>query len=439
MSCERVIGTWGSGTLNQVPPGSVLYAHSHRAAWKEIRAARGRARFWKKRYVAYEIEGFRVNSLRDALSNLDPDSAFDSLANWAEWVEGNGANLSSLTSTSWSIWKRSLSRRMLLASNALPMPKDDLIIGGRQEAKAGVYDEAELWDINGAYQSAMRSMLVGARYRHVTGRPIRMENSTWKDCVGFARAHVYLTRNKGSFGPLPCADNGRVGFPSKGSVDGIYDLEELRVARECGATVLVFEAWIGRGLRLPWRKWSDIISTGRDLPGIAGKLVKTMSNSLWGGFSVSGRGAWVDYFTGTVRVIYDERETIAPCRALSAHISAHVRSRLYRDALHFWSAGPFCISAHTDGAIFQTPAYPSGDLGSGLGEWRRKARMKNLVLVNAQAYRYSDVDSGETRYVVAGAPPEFAPRVFSAILRKHADREASERPRNLLDFGAWLT
>lgn len=415
----------------------MLYAHSHSGAFGEVKRGRGRARFWRKRYVAYEVDGWRINSLRDMVSDLSPEEAYENLRLWAEWVTDCRGNLASVTSTSWSIWRRTLPRKILLASNSMPMPRDDFIIGGRQEANSGVYDEAESWDINGAYQSAMRTMLVGARYRRTGGERLRMENTTFADCVGFARAHVYLTNVRGEFGPIPAGDGKRISFPSSGVAEGIFDLEELRLARECGATVIILEAWIGRGLRLPWRAWSDVMEEGRRLPGRAGKIAKTMANSLWGSFAVTGRGSWIDYFQGKARVVLDEREVTAPCRPLSAHISAHVRARLYREALQFWSAGPFCISAHTDGAIFQTPAYPSGPIGGALGEWRRKYSMRDLTLVNAQAYRFVDANTGRIKYVVAGTPPEYAERVFRAILRKAGDRATGVRPRRLLDFGAW--
>lgn len=414
----HVYGEWGFTTVADAPKDAILYALSHREVWAMIRAGKGRARFWKKRYVAYEIEGRTVYSARDILGDMEPDEALATVVDWRNWAESFGANVTSVTGTSRSIWRASLPASLLIVSGRFPVPVDTFPIGGRQEAQANVYQEARLWDIRSAYVSTMRELWVGARYRHYPH-----ERTIPVDGVGFTRATVTLPLGL-FWGLVPAKTaRGTMYFPRQGPIEGLFDLHELRTAKLLGARVHLHEAWIARGLRLPWRRWSDLISTGYDLDGKAPRLVKMMANSLWGTFAVTGRGAWVHYVDGKPVTVLDDRDAVAPCRALSAHISAHMRSRLLIEALHFNAYGVY--GAHTDGVILAPNGSPVRRVGANIGEWGSKGAVTDLVVLTPTVYSYRDANE-KRRYVVAGTPAPYRARIFRAMLQRRGDEAATK-------------
>lgn len=407
----KVMGEWGVTSIADAPKDATIYAQSHRDCFDLVRDGEGRARFWKKRYVAYEFDGRSVYSARDVLATLEPEEALQTLRDWRDWAEEFGANVTSLTATTRSIWRASLPASLLIVSGRFPVPADNFHIGGRQEVRPNTYESGTLWDIKSAYTATMKELWVGARYRRYADRKIPDGG------VGFARGVVHV-RQGTPWGLIPArTERGTMVFPAHGTVEGWWDLQELRTARELGARVRIDEAWIARGIRLPWNRWARMIESGYELPGKASRLVKVMANSLWGTFAVTGRGAWVHYENGKPVTILDEREVTAPCRALSAHIAAHMRSRLLREVLHF--NGDNVFAAHTDGVILGPRSHPYLRVGSEPGDWVIKDTAKNIVVLTPTAYSYVDTNDKQ-RYVLAGTPPQFRERVFSAMLRKES-------------------
>jgi hypothetical protein len=410
----RVMGEWGITSISDAPKESIIYAHSHRDSFDLVRDGIGRARFWKKRYVAYEFEGKQIYSARDVMASLEPDEALQVLRDWRDWAEDLGANVTSLTATTRSIWRASLPASLLIVSGRFPVPSENLHIGGRQEATPGVHESGTLWDIKSAYTATMKELWVGARYRHYTDRVIP------RGGVGFARGIVHVKKGN-PWGLIPSTnDRGTMVFPSHGSLDGWWDLQELRAAVEFGARVIIAEAWIARGIRLPWGRWARSIESGYSLPGKAPRLVKVMANSLWGTFAVTGRGAWVHYDRGKPVTTLDDKEVTAPCRALSAHIAAHMRSRMLREVLHFNGEG--VIAAHTDGVILAPSHHPMARVGTDMGEWAIRDNARKITVISPTAYSYEDFN-GRERFVLAGTPPQFRERVFRAMLRNATGRQ----------------
>jgi hypothetical protein len=405
----RVMGEWGITSIEDAPKLSTIYAHSHRDCFDLVRDGIGRARYWKKRYVAYEFDGRAIYSARDVMATLEPEEALQTLRDWRDWAEEFGANVTSLTGTTRSIWRASLPASLLIVSGRFPVPAENFHIGGRQEARPDVYEKGTLWDIRSAYTATMKELWVGARYRRYTDRKMPSEG------VGFARATVHVRRGT-PWGLIPDrSERGTMVFPSFGTVEGWFDLQELRTAKNLGARVRIDEAWIARGIRLPWNRWAKMMESGYELPGKVPRLIKVMANSLWGTFAVTGRGAWVYYERGRPVTVLDEREVTAPCRALSAHIAAHMRSRLLSEVLHF--NGDAVIAAHTDGVLLSERGHPVLRVGTEPGEWSIKDHAKNMVVLSPTAYSYEDHD-GRTRYVLAGTPPQFREKVFRAMLGK---------------------
>lgn len=404
----KVMGEWGISSIADSPKDAILYAQSHRDSFDLVRDGYGRARFWKKRYVAYEFDGRAVYSARDVLATLEPEEALQTLRDWRDWAEGLGANVTSLTATTRSIWRASLPASLLIVSGRFPVPADNFHIGGRQEATPGVYGGGTLWDIKSAYTATMKELWVGARYRPYKERRVP------RGGIGFARGIVHLPDSH--WGLIPARNSyGTMSFPSRGSVEGWWDLQELRTAESLGARIILAEAWIGRGIRLPWYRWARMIESGYELPGKASRLVKVMANSLWGTFAVTGRGAWVHYEGRRAITTLDEKEVTAPCRALSAHIAAHMRSRLLSEVLHFNEKAVY--AAHTDGVLLGSGGHPMFRVGMDAGEWQIKDSAKKVVVLTPTAYAYENAD-GKARYVLAGTPPNLRESVFRAMLRR---------------------
>lgn len=413
-----VLGEWGRSDISEAPKDAVIYAHSHSSAFSAVREGWGEARYWKKRYVSYRFDGRTVNSCRDVLATLPEEEALDSLREWKRWAEDLGANVGSITGTSRSIWRASLPAKLLIVSGRMPVPMDGIHIGGRQEGEPGIYEYAALWDIRSAYVSTMRDLWIGARYRRYSRHSLRSNGG-----VGFARATVTLPRGA-PFGIIPSHTSaGHMVFPRSGVIEGLFDLQELRAANTLLAKIDIHEAWIARGLRLPWHRWAANIESGYDLPGKASRLVKLMANSLWGTFAVTGRGAWIKYHRGRSVTTLDERETVAPCKPLAAHVSAHMRSRLLMEVLHF--SGSDVVAAHTDGVLLHPSRQPTHRIGDGIGEWGVRDIGADVVLLAPTAYSYRRED-GKRRYVLAGTPPQFAEKMFRHMVKRYDARNDSK-------------
>jgi len=199
-------------------------------------------------------------------------------------------------------------------------------------------------------------------------------------------------------------------------VEGVYDFNELRVAFDIGLHVYITEAWIGRGVRFPWAKWASVIGEGRELPGIAGRIVKASANSLWGSFAIGGEGKWIRYVEGRQVLeptppVYKRKNS----EVLAAHIASHIRGRLFLEALYFNRDS--VLAAHTDGCIFAPGSHPvSPVIRPSLGNWGLRKEMTDLVVIGPASYSYIN-GSGERRYSLPGTPPEHREKVFRQLLR----------------------
>lgn len=410
-----VIGDAGYYPLSATPKHTVLYAHSHRAMWNLVRQGKGKARFWRNRYTKYHIGGQPINSARDLFAGMEPEEAYESLRAVRDWVELSGANMSSLGGTANSLWRASLQSRIIVASGRTPVPSEHLALGGRQEAFPDVYEDAALWDMRAAYVSAMKDLFVGARYRRYTragGFELRTPSA-----VGFARATVTRPYGKRrSWGFLPVKNTmGRTVFPREREVEGMFDLQELRAAHKLGCNVVMHEAWIAHGLRLPWRRWAEMIEEGRALPGNAGVMVKAISNTLWGTFATRGKGTWVHYENGRPVSVPDVREFNSPARAVAAHVASYLRARLLLEALYLNDAA--AVSAHTDGVILLPGGHPIRRVGDDIGDWSMTTSVRNLTLLSPSMYSYLD-SAGDKKYVIAGTPKQYRAKVFSQMIRR---------------------
>ncbi len=429
----RVVGEWGITPISESPKGAVLYARSHDEVFELIRAGRGKAKYWRKRYVSYVIDGKEVKNVRDILSHSEPLEALEELRQWRDWTWDNGANVSSLAGTAHSLWRGTLrdGQRLIVAAGRLPVPTERLFLGGRQEAQRGVHDAGTLWDISGAYPSAMGELRTASLYRRIPfHRVIRSESDL--GYVGFAHARVAI--KKSYWGPLPHREGKRVTFPIGAQmVEGVYDFNELAVAYKIGLSIYIEEAWVGRGVRFPWKTWYNTVTEGRKLPGVGGRLTKAASNSLWGSFAISGSGMWISYVDGRmVREPTREPFKRKNSEVLSAHISSYIRARLFMEALYFNREG--VLAAHTDGCIFAPNAHPVViEERPGLGNWSERKRMHDLVVIGPASYSYIN-GTGERRFSLPGCPPQYRERVFKQLL--HRDEKKASKVVKRVPFGS---
>jgi hypothetical protein len=387
--------------------GDVLFALSHEAALSLLYRFGGEAYWWKRRYSKYKVKGRPIFTMRELLSEHEPPEALAELVAVRDWLETHGGKIGSLPGAALSVWRRTLPRPLLVARKRFPLPEREFILGARQECEApGLYDEAEFWDMRGAYQWALSTVMVAAAYHHRTDY---MEPADLADRVGFARADVYLPKGL-PYGPLPSMQRRGASYPKTGCVSGVFDIKEIELAWIVGARVYIKEAWIGNAISLPFESWSEIVSEGRQMPGAAGAIVKTMGNSLWGYFASSGRGSTIFYTDGRrEKIVPDERSKPPLCKTIAAHVTALIRRRLFEEALRRDT-----ISAHTDGAFFPRGHKPAGIVGANVGEWRLDKSAKNLVVLSAQMYSFDD-EKGCRHYSMSGAPPEAARSAFQTV------------------------
>ncbi len=396
--------------IADVSVDTTVYTLSHDIALQNLCAIGGKAFWWKRRYSKYEIEGLKILSLRDMFQDKDPGEALQTMIVVRDWLFSHGVRFSSLPGSSLQLWRRTLPKPLLVARRKFPVPEDMLSLGGRQEYNAGLYPSADHFDIRAAYTWALRETPVPASYSHVDRVPIE----ALADKAGFVRCFVRFRRDiePPPYGPLPVRSGRQWSYPTSGVLEGVFDIREIELAHMLGARIIVHEAWMGRGLRLPFEEWSDLIEEGRGLGGDAGALVKVMGNSLWGFFASEGAGATVYYADGRrAYTVRDERDKRALCRPLAAHVTAAIRRRLYMESL-----GTATISAHTDGVFFPSGVTPVGTLDDpGIGEWRRDMSVRDLVVLTAQIFSYV-ADTGERVYAMSGVPIDSAKQAFRAVI-----------------------
>lgn len=328
-------------------------------------------------------------------------------------MERWGVKPRGLSTTSRALWKAT-GGKMPPRYTGLPLPPLIPRIGclrGRL-----FYDgEVTVWDISGAYADAFRTVTYPSEgYDQVD----KLESA---DAWVFATVWIYksevfppapipgtLLPFKWSPLPLPADSTGSI-FPI-GKFTGLWLASELLMAKEAGTRVEIQAVWepAGRMRRLASDAWTDAITEGRALPGVAGKLAKRTANVTWGTFASQGvrRNAYPD---GHVTQ-WPERQPY------SLHVAdlvmSYVRRRLWREVLITIPV----LATHTDSAIVPSGYIPVGPLNSGLGSWRIKEEARSVLIVRPGMYRFGK-DKGY-EYVCAGAGTSAdARRAFKGAMR----------------------
>ena len=363
---------------------------------------------WRGRAVAmtHLPTGLRVKSLRGALgASQDP---YRDLMVVLAWLAQRGVEAKSLPAMSWDLWRSTLPAPVRLGADA--EPGREALFGGRQAAEPGAYWRSVIWDVRSAYPSAMAASPVAASLREVSAGT-RLDAAT----PGLARAAVYVPMDL-PYAPLPIREAPEVVSYPLGPVTGTWTWRELHAAVMLGCEVRVEQCWAPRRAEDLFAPWWESVREGRDLPGAAGTMVKSILNSLWGQFALRGEGSMDVYWSDDAGECPIE-QPLGP-RALphhyTVHIAAEIASRVRVQTLMegIYESGRV-QHVDTDGIITSQMGEGPVNQGDAPGQWRAKAIVHELEVLAPQVYRYTaESDPQIWHYVAAGLSEAGAFEIF---------------------------
>jgi hypothetical protein len=435
LDSETIIGEWSGSRWKDVPRTAVLYANDARAMRVLYERGECEAVYWKKSARLRKLSSWNwdhpdghshtVYFLRYVLSPVPESERFPVICEYVNWIRFAGGAPGSLVGMLNSLMRITMQKPFIESSYEAPV--DEIWRGSRvQEAKHGMRKEfgpTDLWDMRSAFPSALANLAVPRRWRRYASNP--MEDIPEADS-GFMRAIVHIPWMV--HGPLP--DLGMVhptaAFPTEQFVQGVWSFDELRVARDVGCTVMPYEYWTGDSFRRPFKAWGDLIEELRNaMSPPARRLVKQAANRYVGKFAMSGHRERSRMVKG--KEVWTVESGIKRPDSLTVHglVTSHVRSVLFRDGIHPYPA--HFIFCHTDGValmadeVLDTRHPPTP-------EWRVKAYMERLLLLNPSRYAYmpgaEDPDPDVWKWVVAGVPELIAEPFFQKRWLKYLERAA---------------
>jgi hypothetical protein len=404
------------------------------------------ASVWRDRAVSmtHTPTGVVVRSLRGALDG-DPEPA-ESLEVFRDWLEGFEVGLSGISGMARNLWRRSLSTTHDLDTD----PTDALpaLFGGRQGIRdPRTYRHQVLLDLEAAYPSEM-----AARPYALSWRNVSRETILDPDRAGLVDCSVFIPPGL-AYGLLPerfPGDDTLVGYRRAQMIRGVWTWREVTSAIACGAELVRVHACHAPATEADlFGQWWPLVATGRQLPRGAGRLVKAVTNALWGIFAVRGTTSvmrWTDAAGNEPPISTPGRQVPNPyvrTTHLAVETTSRVRCRLLTDVL----ADPHLpppVHVDTDGVILRRRADVAHLLGTGgPGTWRIKRRMPEVDIHAAQVYRYlcDDPECGHLtgtpeqrlraalapirppvwHYSVSGVPAGLAQRIFERTSRHRYD------------------
>ena len=337
-----------------------------------------------------------------------------------DFLAENGAGMGSISSSSYSLLRATLDRPLKVWSGE-DVPKISEVIGGRQEAfvDPGIIGAFDAWDLEAAYARALGDLVYPASW--ATWGTLPSERSPYP-C--FVRARVSVAPGS-PVGPLPRRrrkpDDSRTWrrldereYPIGKTLTGVWSADEIRAALDTGARVKILKVWMMRGHPdRPFQRWWELIQVARGFPGVAGRLAKTMGNTLWGQFCALGERTRVVYHDGRPTRTPDPMPR-PPRRSqpldVAELVTSKVRARLLSEIMV--PQLDRLISVHTDGALLRPG--PTPDLPE---DWKLKDRGRSLIYLGPQTYAYRRAGSGTTVYKVSGVAPRHVRAVFSSLTK----------------------
>jgi len=354
------------------------------------------AEMWKGHVTTMSLDGtkVKVHSLRRILDSVTLDvERYEAFLELTTWLNTHGVAPGSISAMAWSLWRSTLKEEFSLSFDSTI--GRSAFYGGRQEAVQGeIYKNMVALDIASAYPFEMASKPYAGTLREVSTRTELDPNQP-----GLATAKVFIPDSL-PHSPLPTRVSTDVIQWKKGELQGTWTWQELAAAKDLGCKIEIQRCWAPLTLVEPFGEWWDVVREGRaNLNPPAAKLVKSLSNSLWGMFGMTGdsRGVvrWLDA-QGNKPEMIDKRSKNLP-QSNTAHIAAEttsrVRTRMLLEGLYGGqSLEPnFPVHIDTDGVIMPQEAlqrFSDSMIGVKSGQWRVKTEMYRLEVKAPQMYRY---------------------------------------------------
>ena len=363
--------------------------------------------------ITHNASGVSVTSLRGCLDGSD--DPYRDLRICLDWLRDYGVGPGPLSSMSWNLWRASLSGEVSIGFN--PEIGRAALYGGRQEAReARTYQRMVSADIRSAYPHAMAQTGDYA----CSLREVSASSGLDPSVAGLAYATVRVPTDL-PYAPLPTRIAPAVIQFQWGIVRGWWPWCELAAAQAIGAEVTVHQSYAPRRTADLFGSWWPMVTEGRNLPGHAAVLAKSISNSLWGQFGMVGDDrttvGWLD--DKGDHPFHVDQDTRTMPHAWTAHVAAEttarVRARMVTEGLYGTTYSP--VHVDTDGMIVRAASECPSPAGDGPGQWRVKERMAKVDIRAPQLYRYTcgkgcGITHAQWHYVASGLSASQAPEFF---------------------------
>jgi len=408
--------------LESLEMNNLYVSHSLRELLSATGAANWEASLWKGHVTTMRLDGtkVRVHSLRRLLDSIESDAdKYQALNELTEWLQARGVAPGSISGMAWSLWRSTLTEPLEIGFSS--SVGRSALYGGRQEATPceNLSDMVSL-DMSSAYPYEMANRPYAGTLREVAKTTVLDPNQ-----AGIATATVQVPQDL-PHAPLPLRlGNDSIYWP-KGKIKGTWTWQELNAADSLGCSVEVTRCYAPLVEISPFTEWWEIVREGRASmsPGGA-KLVKALSNSLWGLFAMTGDNSgtlrWSDDH-GTNAVSVDAKKKRLP-QSNAAHIAAEttsrVRSRMLLEGLYGGEGLEPNNPSHidTDGVIIPRSTlsrFSKYMVGDKPGQWRVKQEIHRLEVKAPQLYRFtcSETCSHGWHYVASGMTTRQAAAYF---------------------------
>ena len=363
--------------------------------------------------IRHNASGVEVTSLRGTLEgSADP---FGDLWACLHWLHGYGVAPGSLSAMAWNLWRASLAGPVVIGFD--PDIGRAALYGGRQEVREPrTYSHMAAVDIRAAYPHAMAQ----AGDYALSLREVHPSTGLDPAVSGLAAATVHVPTDA-PHAPLPVRVAPSVIQFQWGSMHGVWPWRELVAAEQLGAEVTVTRSWAPQRTADLFGNWYPMAAEGRELPGLAARMAKAITNSLWGQFGMVGddRGEvrWADAGGQAPYhlALADRNMPHAWTAHIAAETTARVRARIASEALALATYAPVHID--TDGIIVRRSAPLPTPHGDAPGEWRVKDRMPKVDIRAPQLYRFTcgkgcGVSHAKWHHVASGMSAGTAPEYF---------------------------
>jgi len=418
-------GTTNCFNLLQELENCTLYvANSLRDLLQTTGSKCWQAELWKDHVVSMTLDGTRVkvNSLRRILDVQEGDEArFQSVLELMGWLKNHNVPPGSISSMAWSLWRSTLNQPLNISFDG--DIGREAFYGGRQESTPGHFQDMVALDISSAYPYEMAKTPYASRLRPVSPRTRINPNQ-----AGLVVAKVQIPPNL-THSPLPIRLTDELIEWKTGEVEGSWTWREIHAAKNLGCKIEILKNFAPLEEIQPFTQWWEVVKEGRQaLTPPGAKLVKALSNSLWGMFAMTGdsRGLvrWTDELGYNQEAVPRKRQRMP--QANTAHIAAETTSRVRVRMLTEGLYGAknlepnFPVHIDTDGILIPRESlqhFTQDLIGVKSGQWRVKQEIHKLEVKGTQLYRFTCTPNCAKEhgwhYVAAGMKEQQAKTFFS--------------------------